>query len=294
MLDVTAEAAGASAGRADATALAVIECAPDAIVAFGTDRTVMLWTPAAERMFGWTAPEVVGLEPQIIPEELKAEHNAVLERVRGGGQISFATRRLRQDSTVIDLRMRTSALTDDAGEVTGWVNVCHQSGEDDLARHYMAERARVVRRLGGRVSRLNAQRDPGAVIARIAASLRELTSADAGGFVLIEDDTLRLVSTAGLPARLRGRTATLSTRLVGELMNSGKTVMMATGDSGGFDDLIWSALPGLHTIALGLSHVAGRPYGALYALYSRRKLSHVELELLELLAGHARVALTTT
>jgi signal transduction histidine kinase len=38
--------------------------------------------------------------------------------------------------------------------------------------------------------------------------------------------------------------------------------------------------------------VAGKPYGALYALYSRRKLSHVELELLELLAGHAGVALT--
>src|SRR5207247_2331336 len=101
-----------------------------------------------------------------------------------------------------------------------------------------------------------------------------------------------LVSTAGLPARLRRRTATLSTSLVGELMGSGKTVMMATGESGGFDDLIWSALPGLHTIALSLSHVAGKPYGALYALYSRRKLSHVELELLELLAGHAGVALT--
>ncbi len=35
-----------------------------------------------------------------------------------------------------------------------------------------------------------------------------------------------------------------------------------------------------------------RPYGALYALYSRRNLGHVELELLELLAGHASVALT--
>ena len=42
------------------------------------------------------------------------------------------------------------------------------------------------------------------------ASLRELTGADAGGFVLIEDDRLRLVSTAGLPARLRGRVADAS------------------------------------------------------------------------------------
>jgi PAS domain S-box-containing protein len=289
---VTAEQAGTTSDRTDAMARAVIECAADAIVAFGTDRTVMLWNPAAERMFGWAAPEVVGLEPQIIPEELKAEHNAVLERVRGGGQISFATRRIRKDGTVIDMRIDTSALTDAVGEVTGWVNVCHQSGEDDLARHYMAERARVVRRLGDVVADMNAQRDLESVLDRIAASLRELTSADAGGFVLIEEDTLRLVSTAGLPARLRGRTATLSTSLVGELMRSGKTVMMATGNSGGFDDLIWSALPGLHTIALSLSHVAGRPYGALYALYSRRKLSHVELELLELLAGHAGVALT--
>jgi signal transduction histidine kinase len=67
---------------------------------------------------------------------------------------------------------------------------------------------------------------------------------------------------------------------------------MATSDSGGFDDLIWAALPGLHTITLSLSHVAGRPFGALYALYSGRKVGHVELELLELLAGHASVALS--
>src|SRR2546430_17235485 len=36
------------------------------------------------------------------------------------GQISFATRRIRKDSTVIDVRIDTSALTDAAGEVTGW------------------------------------------------------------------------------------------------------------------------------------------------------------------------------
>src|SRR6202044_2895271 len=113
---------GAVTSLADATARTVIECAADAIVAFGTDRTVMLWNPAAERMFGWTSAEVVGYEPHIIPEELKAEHNAVLERVRGGGQISFATRRVRKDGALIDVRIDTSALTGEDGEVTGWVN----------------------------------------------------------------------------------------------------------------------------------------------------------------------------
>ena len=156
----------------------------------------------------------------------------------------------------------------------------------------MAERARVVRRLGDVVADMNAELDLEAVLDRIAASLRELTRADAGGFVLIEGDRLRLVSMDGLPAELRGRTADLPSSLVGELMRSGNTVLMRTGETGRFDDLIWSALPGLHTITLSLSHVAGRPYGALYALYSGRKVGHVDLELLELLAGHASVALS--
>ncbi len=278
--------------RVDATARAVVECAADAIMAFSTDRTVLLWNPAAERMFGWAAAEVVGHEPPIIPEELEPEYSAVLERVRSGGQISFATRRTRKDGKLLDLRIDTSALTSRAGDVIGWVNVCHRSGEDDAARNHIAKRARVVRKLGDVVADMTAQRDLEAVLDRIAASLRELTGADAGGFVIIEDGRLRLVSMDGLPGSLRGRTADLPTSLVGELMRSGKTVMMATDASGGFDDLIWSALPGLHTIALSLSHVGGRPYGALYALYSRRKVGHIELELLELMAGHAGVALT--
>jgi NtrC-family two-component system sensor histidine kinase KinB len=228
----------------------------------------------------------------MVPEELKAEYNAVLERVRGGGRISFATRRLCKDGSLLDLRIDISALVSHSGETTGWVSVCHQTGDDEAVRHYMAERARVVRRLGDVVADMNAQLRLEAVLDRISASLRELTRADAGGFVLIEGERLRLVSMDGLPAGLRGRTADLATSMVGQLMGSGKTVMMATGESGRFDDLIWSALPGLHTITLSLSHVAGRPYGALYALYSRRKVGHVELELLELLAGHASVALS--
>ena len=278
--------------RIDGTARAVLESAADAIVALGPDRRVTVWNPAAERLFGWSAAEVVGLEPSFVPEELRAEHNAVLERVASGGTVSFATRRTCKDGSMVDLRIDASRMLDHAGELSGWVCICHRSGEDEAVRHYMAERARVVRRLGDVVADMNAQLDLESVLDRISASLRELTRADAGGFVVIEGDRLRLVSLDGLPADLRGRTADFQSSMVGQLMRSGKTVLMATSDSGGFDDLIWAALPGLHTITLSLSHVAGKPFGALYALYSGRKVGHVELELLELLAGHASVALS--
>jgi PAS domain S-box-containing protein len=272
-------------------ARAVIDSAPDAIVAFDTERTVLLWNPAAEHLFGWSAAEVVGRKPPFITDELKAEHNAVLERARAGGSVTYATRRVRKDGDLIDVLIDTSVLSSPAGQVIGWVKLMRRTREDEAARHRMAERARVVRRLGDVVADMNAQRDLHAVLDRIAASLRELTGADAGGFVIIEDSVLRLVSMDGLPGSLRGRTAALRNSLVGELMRSGKTVMMTTDKAGGFDDLVWSALPGLHTIALGLSHVGGRPYGALYALYNERNVGHLELELLELLAGHAGVAL---
>jgi PAS domain S-box-containing protein len=291
-LPVTRKAQASARAPVDAISRAVVECAADAIIAVGTDRAVTVWNPAAERMFGWPAAEVVGLEPPFIPAELMAEHNAVLERVAGGGQVSFATRRIRRDGSLVDLRIDASALLDGDGQLTGWVSICHQTRDEEAVRHYMAERARVVRRLGDVVADMNASLDLEAVLDRIAASLRELTRADAGGFVMIEQDRLRLVSLDGLPETLRGRTADLASSTVGELMRSGKTVLMATGESGRFDDLIWSALPGLHTITVSLSHVAGRPFGALYALYSGRKVGHIDLELLELLAGHASVALS--
>ncbi len=278
--------------RLDSAARAVIECAGAPIIALGKDRTVCVWNRAAERMFGWSAGEVLGLEPPIVPRELRAEYNAVLERVAGGGQVSLATRRLCKAGEMLDLRIDTSELVNAAGERLGWISVCHPSNTDTTVRQYMAERARLVRRLGDVVADMNSELDLEAVLDRIAASLRELTRADAGGFVLIEGDRLRLVSMDGLPATLRGRTADLPSSLVGELMRSGNTVLLRTGESGEFDDLIWSALDGLHTISLTLSHIGGKPYGALYALYSRRQVGHIELELLELLAGHASVALS--
>ena len=257
--------------RVGATARAVIDSAPDAIVAFDTDGTVLLWNLAAERC-RLEAAEVIGREPPSVPDELKAEHNAVLERARAGGPITYATRRARKDGGPVDVLIDTSVLSSPAGQVIGWVHLLRRTREDEAATHRMAERAQVVRRLGDVVADMNAQRDLHSVLDRIAASLRELTGADAGGFVIIEDSVLRLVSLDGLPASLRGRTAALRDSLVGELMRSAKTVMMTTDQPGAFDDLVWSALPGLHTIALSLSHVGGRPYGALYALYSERKV----------------------
>jgi PAS domain S-box-containing protein len=277
--------------RSPLSADAVLASAADAVVAVDPALRVAAWNPAAERMFGWSAAEIRGLPLPIVPDELMAEYHAVLERVRAGGPLSIVSRRLRRDGSAIDVRMDTSCLYGDDGGVAGWVAVFHPYEDAGTVRSHMTERARLVRRLTDVVADINADLDLGAVLDRIAHSLTELTGADAGGFVLIEDDRLRLVSLTRLSAHLRGYSAPLASSLFGELLRSGKTVLLATDDTRSLDDLIWADLDGLHTIALGVSNVQGRPYGALYALYSRRKVGHVELELLELLAAHAGVAL---
>jgi PAS domain S-box-containing protein len=275
----------------DATMRAAMGAAADAMVVLGPDLTVRLWNPAAERLFGWSAEEAIGHPLRTIPDEYTAEHRAVLERVREGGHISFTTRRLHRDGHLFDTRAVVSGMRSGDGEPLGWVGVYHAADEDMAVQHQAAERVRLVRRLNDVVADLNAELDLSAVLDRVAAGVIELTGADAAGFVLIDQPSglLRLKSVCGLPESLRGRTADLRTSLVGELLRSGRTVMLATADTRSLDGLIWSELEGLHTIALGVSNVHGRPYGALYALFSGHKAGHIELELLELFAGHAGV-----
>ncbi|MGC5009861.1 PAS domain S-box protein [Streptosporangium sp. DT93] len=268
----------------------VVAAAPNAIVAVDREQTVLAWNPAAERLFGWPSAEMVGRRAPVVPEELTAEHNAVLEKVRTGGRVSLRTRRFRRDGSLLDVRVDTGALRAPDGTHTGYVSVYHLAQDDESADDRNARRGRLVRRLTDVVADINAELELPAVLDRIAASLAELTGADAGGFVLIEGDRLRLVARHNLPDSLRDSTADLRTSLVGRLLREGRTVMLETGDQGRLDELIWSRLPGLHTIALGLASTGGRPYGALYALFAKRKAGHLELELLELLAGHAGIA----
>lgn len=280
-----------SSERAPLSAEAVLASSADAVIGIDDELRVTVWNPAAERMFGWYADEVLGDELPIIPRELRPEYGAVLEQVRAGTPLTIFTRRLRKDGAAVDVRLSTGGVYDDEGRHTGWVLVLYPGDKEVQARASAMERARLVRRLTDVVADINADLSLKSVLDRITSSLTELTGADAGGFVLLNENCVELVSLTHLSEKLHGVSAPLETSLFGELLRSGKSVLLANSDTRSLEDLVWADLPGLHTIALCVSNVHGRPYGALYALYSQRKVGHVELELLELLAEHAGVAI---
>lgn len=280
-----------SSERAPLSAEAMLASSADAVIGIDGELRVTFWNPAAERMLGWSADEVTGGELPIVPPELRSEHGAVLEQVRAGTPLTIFSRRMRRDGTTLDVRVSTGCVYDDQGRHAGWVLVLYPREKESQAQTSAMERARLVRRLTDVVADINADLSLKSVLDRITSSLTELTGADAGGFVLLEEDKVRLVSLTQLSGELYGFSASLETSLFGELLRSGKSVLLANSDTRSLEDLIWADLPGLHTIALCVSNAQGRPYGALYALYSRRKVGHVELELLELLASHAGVAI---
>ncbi|HEV2722341.1 MAG TPA: PAS domain-containing sensor histidine kinase, partial [Thermoanaerobaculia bacterium] len=98
----------------------VFDLAPVAIIIVSAAGMVRMWNRAAERMFGWTAAEVVGGEQPQIPPEMQSEAAGIRRRALAGETIaSLETRRRRADGSMIDVSVCAGALPGDGGEVIG-------------------------------------------------------------------------------------------------------------------------------------------------------------------------------
>lgn len=74
--------------RPAATVDALIECAPDAVIAAGPDGRISHWNRRAHELFGWTAEEATGrrVRDLVVPEADRAAHDAGIARIVAGGQ----------------------------------------------------------------------------------------------------------------------------------------------------------------------------------------------------------------
>ncbi|HXG69855.1 MAG TPA: PAS domain S-box protein [Gemmatimonadaceae bacterium] len=106
------------------TVRALIEASPLAIVTVDLERRVKLWNPAAERLFGWTAGEVVGQVEPHVPETKHSDLEEIREKaLRGDGFVSFETRRIRKDGRLVDVNLSASALRNGTGALSGLMGI---------------------------------------------------------------------------------------------------------------------------------------------------------------------------
>jgi PAS domain S-box-containing protein len=67
---------------------AIVESSDDAIVSKTLEGVVVSWNGGAERIFGWTAAEMVGQSiTKIIPDDRQEEEPHILERLRRGERV---------------------------------------------------------------------------------------------------------------------------------------------------------------------------------------------------------------
>ena len=91
---------------------AFIQSAGDAIVAAGTNGSILLWNRAAERIFGYTEAEALGHSLDlIIPERLRLRHWEGYRRVMQTSETRYGTGVLRVPAVHKDGRRLSIAFT---------------------------------------------------------------------------------------------------------------------------------------------------------------------------------------
>ena len=100
---------------------AVVESSDDAIISKTLTGSITSWNRAAEKMFGYTTPEVLGKSISILfpPERLEEEREIIARLKRGERVDHYETERIRKDGTLLNVSLTVSALKDHNGQIIG-------------------------------------------------------------------------------------------------------------------------------------------------------------------------------
>src|SRR5687767_11078747 len=93
---------------------AIVESSDDAILSGTLDGTVLAWNAAAERLYGYTAEEMVGKPVSLlVPVDRPREIEDILVRVRRGERVNhFESVGVRKDGSLVPLSITISPVRD--------------------------------------------------------------------------------------------------------------------------------------------------------------------------------------
>jgi PAS domain S-box-containing protein len=113
----------------------IVESSDDAIVSKDLDGIIRTWNQGAERLFGYTAEEIIGKPvTTLIPIERHDEEPDILARVRRGERIAhYETVRRRKDGGLIEILLSVSPIRASDGKIIGASKIAHDVTEQKRA-----------------------------------------------------------------------------------------------------------------------------------------------------------------
>jgi PAS domain S-box-containing protein len=100
---------------------AIVEFSDDAIISKDLNGIVESWNESAERVFGYTAAEMIGRSiTTIIPDDRLGEEPEILRRLQRGERVDhFETLRKHKDGTLLNISLTISPVRDGQGRIVG-------------------------------------------------------------------------------------------------------------------------------------------------------------------------------
>ncbi|MEJ7848139.1 MAG: PAS domain S-box protein [Pyrinomonadaceae bacterium] len=104
---------------------AIVESSEDAIISENLDGGITSWNTGAERVFGYTAEEIIGRPiSKLYPPEIKGEEKQILGQIVRGDRVEhFETERMHKDGSVIPVSLTASPLKDNTGMIIGLAKI---------------------------------------------------------------------------------------------------------------------------------------------------------------------------
>ncbi len=129
------------AEEAQARLVAVIASSDDSIISMTLSGVVLSWNRGAERMYGYTADEMIGsMTQELIPSDRLDEEPAILDRIRKGERIEhFETLRKRKDGSVFNVSIAVSPIEDSRGRIIGASKITRDITQGKLAEAALRE-----------------------------------------------------------------------------------------------------------------------------------------------------------
>ena len=97
----------------------IVENSEDAIISKDLNGIITSWNPAATRILGYSAGEMIGQSIlEIIPPELYGDEPVILDNIRNGKRIDhFETVRVGKGGKRLDVSLTISPIRDDSGAI---------------------------------------------------------------------------------------------------------------------------------------------------------------------------------
>lgn len=188
---------------------AIVASSDDAIVSKDLDGIVRTWNAGAERIFGYSADEMIGTSIRtIIPEDRQAEENLTLETIRRGETLDhFRTVRRRKTGELIDVSLTVSPIHGSDGRVVGASKIARDvtrvKGLEEERVRLLEETASLMETLNRVGASVASDLDRDSMVQAVTDAATQLTTAAFGAFFYnvtdLAGESYMLYTISGVP-----------------------------------------------------------------------------------------------